>query len=165
MFFRNHSQDSRADIVRSTEYTASPHNPRKFTTRALCDLIPQPDSSSTYIELNVPKQDIRTSDPPYKERPFKINFTDINMPRCTLCQSTPDMSLPIKSCLKKPKIFTSSISLPAEENMKTNIELVNIKWNRAYDSPTDQMIHKISHDLDFLLNRKSIDIQIQEAPT
>ncbi|XP_045486004.1 uncharacterized protein LOC110994312 isoform X1 [Pieris rapae] len=159
------SQDSRADIVRSTEYTASPHNPRKITTRALCDLIPQPDLSSTYIELKVPKQDILNFDPPNKVRPFKINFTDLNLPRCTLCQSNPDISLPIKSCLKKPKIFTSSISLPAEENPKTNIELINIRWNQAYDSPTDQMINKISHDLDFLLNRKNKDIQIQEAPT
>lgn len=160
-FFRNlSSQDSRADIFQSAVYTASPLRPRQIT-HALCDLIP-----STYVELEAPKPpDINFESVSYKLQPFKIHIAEYK-PRCSFCQSNPDISLPIKSCLKKPKAFTSSISLPAEENFISNIELVNIKWNRAYDSPTDQMINKISNDLDFLLNRNTNkDIEIQEAPT
>ncbi|CAK1550456.1 unnamed protein product [Leptosia nina] len=179
-------EDSRADIVQSVECKAAVLNTQKYgpnqvTTRALCDLIPQPDHLGTaYVELSVPREirlpcllNTHGLERTPSFRSCKTNFLNFTQESCSLCvQSNPDVSkiaFPIKSCLKKPKAFASTVSLPADEiQTKSDIEFVNRKWNELYNtSETDQMIHKISHDLDFLLNRnkRKESNQIQEAPT
>lgn len=56
-----------------------------------------------------------------------------------------------------------------DDSDKPHIEHINREWNKAYDNQqTDKMLHKISNDLDFLLNRTQSNHkpnQIEEAPT
>ncbi|XP_072929769.1 uncharacterized protein [Epargyreus clarus] len=195
MHRRQSTPDSRADIVRCVEYKdaiLSPHYDHHVTTHAVCDLIPHVPAQPEYmarvcLELGV------LNNPPPRESPALLTCSvdfepydkrlDASKEACSICvQSNPDLSKitspPIKSCLKKTnKEFTSSTSLPSmevakeETKSKSDIEQVNREWNKAYDSPeTDKMLHKISHDLDFLLNRTqesknaTVD-QIEEAPT
>ncbi|XP_045502504.1 uncharacterized protein LOC123699571 [Colias croceus] len=151
-------EDGRADIIRCVEYKTPSHG-RSITTQA-CDLIPDYIGSS-YIELGKPKNTREITSPLLPQEISK---------ECSLCiQSNPDISklpLPIKSCLKKTKNFASTVSLPSEDAPNTDIMLVNKKWNKAYPPDTDQMMNKITNDLDFLLNRnKRKDAQIEEAPT
>lgn len=184
--------DSRADIVRCVEYKDSMLSPHHYdshvtTTHAVCDLIPHAPPHPEYMArvclelgvLNTPPRE--TPAPlltcsvdfePYTEKRF-----DTSKESCAICvQSNPDVSKipspPMKSCLKKSKNLTTSSSLPSiEVKDKSDIEQINREWNRAYNSPeTDKMLHKISSDLDFLLNRthgskKGALDQIEEAPT
>ncbi|CAH0690280.1 unnamed protein product [Spodoptera exigua] len=105
---------------------------------------------------------------------------------CKICtQSTPDevntVPRPIKSCLKKRSHQLSwSTSLPSihhESNEQNNSHLQLVDTQSQTPSThttftqTDKVLHKISHDLDFLLNRTPSRVadncpqQIEEAPT
>ncbi|KAG6457700.1 hypothetical protein O3G_MSEX010437 [Manduca sexta] len=177
----------------------SPHRyDSHVTTHAVCDLIPHTaPHANPHVASHAPSHPeymarvclelgVLNTPPPRDPAPLltcSVDFEpytekrfDTSKESCSICvQSNPDVSKmpspPIKSCLKKSKI-TSSTSLPSiEVKDKSDIEQVNREWNKAYDSPeTDRMLNKISNDLDFLLNRTQdgnkdgLD-QIEEAPT
>ncbi|KAG7297853.1 hypothetical protein JYU34_018598 [Plutella xylostella] len=154
--YRRMSTPSRrdCDIVRCVEYAECSAR-RVSTTRALCDLVPRVPACALDVRPCTPHN------------------------HCALCtRSNPDVSTPdqqpIKSCLKKSSLhqeFSSSTSLPSMDvEKKSNIELVNKQWNKAYDSPdTEKVLSEISSDLNFLLNKPVISSnvldQIEEAPT
>lgn len=75
---------------------------------------------------------------------------------CALCaRSTPDVS-------QEPRKTS-----PSKEPV---LKRVNREWSIAYEEPPDKVLHEISSDLDFLLNRTleskaAILEEIEEAPT
>ncbi|CAH1637841.1 unnamed protein product [Spodoptera littoralis] len=187
-----------ADIVRCVEYKQALLPPRVTETRALCDLIPtaggagscmgnQSHVSHVCVELRV----LPTSPPIPAEshkQPYTGDSSDTPKESCKICsQSNPDVSAvntvprPIKSCLKKrPPQLSWSTSLPSihhESNEQNNshLQLVDTQsqtpTTHSTFTQTDKVLHKISHDLDFLLNRTPSRVanncpqQIEEAPT
>ena len=114
---------------------------------------------------------------------LKYIWRFISQESCAICsKSTPDVSArPIKSCLKKrASQLSCSSSLPSihrecsAEHNHSHTQLVNthsrdITSHSTY-THTDKVLHKISHDLDFLLDRtpsRAADHcsqRVQEAP-
>ncbi|XP_075983086.1 uncharacterized protein LOC142981224 isoform X2 [Anticarsia gemmatalis] len=185
MYRRQSNPDCRADIVRCVEYRDCVISPRRGERAGpVCDLIPA-RAPRDYVATVCLELGARHEPPPQTQVTCPLNFEpysdkNLDTPKanCTICaQSTPDVSLtsqPIKSCLKKKSCgFTSSTSMPSidtiKDDNKSHIEHVNREWSKAYDNPqTEKMLHKISTDLDFLLNRtksKNIAQEIEEAPT
>ncbi|KAF9405169.1 hypothetical protein HW555_013976, partial [Spodoptera exigua] len=181
-----------ADIVRCVEYKQALLPPRNVHTRTLCDLIPivggaEPRVSRVCVELGVlPEASQTTVTDPSTFQPSS-NTSDISKANCTLCaKSTPDVSAtstaprPIKSCLKKrsPQLSWST-SLPSinheSDESNSHLQLVDTQSQTPSThttfTQTDKVLHKISHDLDFLLNRTPSRVadncpqQIEEAPT
>ncbi|KAF9791477.1 hypothetical protein SFRURICE_005378 [Spodoptera frugiperda] len=187
-----------ADIVRCVEYKQALPPPRVTETRALCDLIPtagsagacasnQPHVSHVCVELRV----LPTSPPLTTEsltQPYTGDSSDTPKESCKICtQSNPDVSAvntiprPIKSCLKKrPPQLSWSTSLPSihhdsNEQNNSHLQLVDTQsqtpTTHSTFTQTDKVLHKISHDLDFLLNRTPSRVastcpqEIEEAPT
>ncbi|XP_047033547.1 uncharacterized protein LOC124640017 isoform X2 [Helicoverpa zea] len=181
-----------ADIVRCVEYKQALLSPRAVDSRALCDLIPtggasvcaptQSHVSHVCVELRV-----LPASPPVPRAQAYSDSSDTPKESCTMCsQSSPDVSVPapaparpIKSCLKKRSSQLSwSSSLPSihrecDDDNQSHTQLVNTHsptTTHTY-TPTDKVLNKISHDLDFLLNRtpsRAADAcaqRIEEAPT
>ncbi|CAH0690275.1 unnamed protein product [Spodoptera exigua] len=180
-----------ADIVRCVEYKQALLPPRNVHTRTLCDLIPiggaEPRVSRVCVELGVLPEASQTTVTDASTFQPPSDTSDILKANCTLCaKSTPDVSAtstaprPIKSCLKKrsPQLSWST-SLPSinHESDESNIHLQLVDTQSQTPSThttftqTDKVLHKISHDLDFLLNRTPSRVadncpqQIEEAPT
>ncbi|KAJ8723793.1 hypothetical protein PYW07_007773 [Mythimna separata] len=188
MYRRQSSGACVADIVRGVQHEHRLMSPRTHS-RTLCDLIPpggegvhtctQPQVSHLCVELRVLPHDTDTRARSYRDS------TDTPKDSCTLCTaSSPDVSArPFKSCLKqRPTQLSSSSSLPSinrecsTEQADSHIELDTIHTNdtstpHSTFTHTDKVLHKISHDLDFLLNRtpsRAADHcsqHIEEAPT
>ncbi|KAF9824347.1 hypothetical protein SFRURICE_002842 [Spodoptera frugiperda] len=180
-----------ADIVRCVEYKQALLPSHNVDTRALCDLIPiggaKPHVSRVCVELRVlPEAPQSTITHASTFEPLK-DTSDISKANCTVCaKSTPDVSAtstaprPIKSCLKKrsPQLSWST-SLPSinheSDDKSPHLQLVDTQsqtpTTHSTFTQTDKVLHKISHDLDFLLNRTPSRVastcpqEIEEAPT
>ncbi|KAJ8714132.1 hypothetical protein PYW08_007752 [Mythimna loreyi] len=178
-----------ADIVRGAQHERTVKSPR-IHARPLCDLIPtdggsiractQPEASHLCVLVLTPY------DADTRVRSY-TDSTDTPKDSCTLCSgSSPDVSAqarPYKSCLKqRPAQLSCSSSLPSinrecsAELEHSHTDLVHTHANdtTTTHSPythTDKVLHKISHDLDFLLNRtpsraaNHCSQRIEEAPT
>ncbi|KAF9415439.1 hypothetical protein HW555_006861 [Spodoptera exigua] len=181
-----------ADIVRCVEYKQALLPPRNVHTRTLCDLIPiaggaEPRVSRVCVELGVLPEASQTTVTDASTFQPSSDTSDISKANCTLCaKSTPDVSAtstaprPIKSCLKKrsPQLSWST-SLPSinheSDESNSHLQLVDTQSQTPSThttfTQTDKVLHKISHDLDFLLNRTPSRVadncpqQIEEAPT
>ncbi|KAF9406668.1 hypothetical protein HW555_013034 [Spodoptera exigua] len=180
-----------ADIVRCVEYKQALLPPRNVHTRTLCDLIPiggaEPRVSRVCVELGVLPEASQTTVTDASTFQPPSDTSDISKANCTLCaKSTPDVSAtstaprPIKSCLKKrsPQLSWST-SLPSinheSDESNSHLQLVDTQSQTPSThttfTQTDKVLHKISHDLDFLLNRTPSRVadncpqQIEEAPT
>ncbi|CAH0690274.1 unnamed protein product [Spodoptera exigua] len=180
-----------ADIVRCVEYKQALLPPRNVHTRTLCDLIPiggaEPRVSRVCVELGVLPEAPQTTVTDTSTFQPSSDTSDISKANCTLCaKSTPDLSAtstaprPIKSCLKKrsPQLSWST-SLPSinheSDESNSHLQLVDTQSQTPSThttfTQTDKVLHKISHDLDFLLNRTPSRVadncpqQIEEAPT
>ncbi|KAJ8714145.1 hypothetical protein PYW08_007765 [Mythimna loreyi] len=184
MYRRQSSDGCMADIVRGVQHEHKPTSQRMYT-RALCDLIPtddeclqariQPQVSRVCVELRV----LPTHETDKRERPYR-DGTDTPKDNCTLCSaSTPDVSArPQKSCLKQRASQLSYSSLPSIHRRRSTGAIQTDNTHAQDTTPThstytqtDKVLHKISHDLDFLLNRtpsRATDHcsqRIEEAPT
>ncbi|KAJ8714135.1 hypothetical protein PYW08_007755 [Mythimna loreyi] len=178
MYRRQSSRACVADIVRGVQ-----HEHTRSLPRALYDLIPTEGGAGVprvcMVELSAL--------PPHETDAhtcFYRDNSDTPKDNCKICiKSNPDVSArPHKSCLKqRPPQLSCSSSLPSihpessAEHNDTNIQLDNTHANdtttHSTYTNTDKVLHKISHDLDFLLNRTSTRAvdhcsqHIEEAPT
>ncbi|CAH1637838.1 unnamed protein product [Spodoptera littoralis] len=179
-----------ADIVRCVEYKQALLPSHNVDTRALCDLIPiggaDPHVSRVCVELRVLPEAPQSTVHASTFEPLR-DTSDISKANCTVCaKSTPDVSAtstaprPIKSCLKKrsPQLSWST-SLPSihqeNDDKNSHLQLIDTQsqtpTTHSTFTQTDKVLHKISHDLDFLLNRTPSRVanncpqQIEEAPT
>ncbi|XP_045502508.1 uncharacterized protein LOC123699576 [Colias croceus] len=169
IYRRQSNPDNRADVVRFEYRTPDPRGSR------VCDLIPhQQDYILTPVCVELDKRHPETPviTCPINFEPYTDKRFDTPKESCNICvQSNPDVSditiQPFKSCLKKSRDLTSSVSLPSmevAETSKSDIEQVNREWNKAYDCETNRVINKITNDLDFLLNRTQVRSH-DEPPT